>query len=563
MPPHGMRPAHIRGVRHRCTPAVHIGAAGQGRRVPDHVVAGTGGILGTMPLSPIPSRVVEIARPGGGPIQVTRWDGEPDLAAMLLLPTRAELTRGYDRYGAALAERGVSVMIPTSTVEPGADAFATVSVLLQVLRTERSAPPVVLAGHGVGGLIAADYLVSDSTQPDLAVLIGPSLAAEPRSSLVERFLPFRRRSPSAVEATRARVAAGFHGSQVRTRVEGGGQDEFADARVWPELMRSLRPGDAAIYPALGHDLPNEPGWQNRAQELVSWIFRATRELWPEALPPAPDGQAWARMSRAEATAAHELYVATEDERLARFRDQVARRGGPELTATRDGMEQLGAWLLDTIEVGAARDEDVPDWAAPVTMGASGRLSSESLWLIDGAASHLAASLRSLEPALHWALCTDRIDAYYQRTVLEPVHLAPPVPATAIFRQLGADEPDREWLAKAWDAWINTLELVRENPHALDADPLPLDEVAVDAFEGDPWNAQVWIPEGAEAVLGTERFERLAERIGRLKGVEELAWEDREVMLVRLAPGVEADDLRRRVIAVLQRARKDADAERRE
>jgi pimeloyl-ACP methyl ester carboxylesterase len=113
-----------------------------------------------MPLSPIPSRVVEIARSGGAPISVTRWDGTADLVAMLLLPTRAELTRGYDRYGAALAELGVSTMIPTSTVEPGADAFAIVALLQHVLRSERSAPPVVLAGHGIGGLVAADYLVS-------------------------------------------------------------------------------------------------------------------------------------------------------------------------------------------------------------------------------------------------------------------------------------------------------------------------------------------------------------------------------------------------------------------
>ena len=96
-----------------------------------------------------------------------------------------------------------------------------------------------------------------------------------------------------------------------------------------------------------------------------------------------------------------------------------------------------------------------------------------------------------------------------------------------------------------------------DPLALDADPLPLDEVAVDPYDGDPWNAQIWIPEGAEAVLGTERFERLGDRILRLKGVEDLAWEDREVMLIRVAPGLDPDDLRRRVVALLRRARKDA------
>ena len=512
-----------------------------------------------MPLDPTPSRVVEIAGEDGPPISVTRWDGDPALVAMLLLPTRDELTRGYDRYGSAMAEMGVTVMIPTRTLEPGDDALATVERLLGALRAERSAPPVVLVGHGIGGLIAADYLVSGRPDPDIAVLIGPDLGADSRPSLVERMVPWRRTAQSEVEATHARVAAELHGIAVRTRVEAGGQDEFATGRAWVELMRAVRPGHGSIYPALGHDLPNEPGWRDRAQDLVGWIHRATREQWPDALPPAPDGEAWSRLTRAEATAAHEAYVASEDERLARFRDQVARGGGPELTTSREGMVHLGAWLLDAVEVGP-RDVDPPAWAKVALIGPMRRLSSESLWLIDGAATHVAASLRSLEPTLHWELCTDRIDANYQRTVLEPIHLAPPVPATGFFNQLTKDEPDGEWLARPWDAWVEAIEMVRAHPDALDADPLPLDEVAVDPYDGDRWNAQIWIPEGAEAVLGTERFERLETQIRRLKGVEDLAWEDREVMLVRVAPGTDPEDLRRRVVAVLRRARKSAETE---
>jgi hypothetical protein len=92
------------------------------------------------------------------------------------------------------------------------------------------------------------------------------------------------------------------------------------------------------------------------------------------------------------------------------------------------------------------------------------------------------------------------------------------------------------------------------------DPLPLDEVAVDEYDHPRWNAQIWIPEGAETVLGSERFQDLAERISRLKGVEDLAWEDREVMLVRLAAGMERDDLRKRVVQVLRRALRAAEAD---
>ena len=400
-----------------------------------------------MPLDPIPSRVVEITGDDAPPISVTRWDGEPDLVAMLLLPTRDELTRGYDRYGSAMAEMGVTVMIPTRTLEPGDDALATVERLLGALRAERSARPVVLVGHGIGGLIAADYLVSGRPDPDIAVLIGPDLGADRRPSLAERMVPWRRTAKSEVEATQARVAAGLHGIAVRTRVEAGGQDEFATGRAWVELMRAVRPGHGSIYPALGHDLPNEPGWRDRAQDLVGWIHRATREQWPDALPPAPDGEAWSRMTRAEATAAHEAYVASEDERLARFRDQVARRGGPELAATREGMARLGAWLLDAVEVGP-RDADPPAWAN----GAIDR-SDAAAFEREPLAHRRCSQPRggfstSLEPTLRWELCTTRIDANYQRTVLAPIHLSPPVPATGIFNQLTKDEPDGEWLATA-------------------------------------------------------------------------------------------------------------------
>jgi hypothetical protein len=222
------------------------------------------------------------------------------------------------------------------------------------------------------------------------------------------------------------------------------------------------------------------------------------------------------------------------------------------------MAQLGAWLLDVVEVGPQDADSVPDWArAPY--GTVRRLSAESLWLIDGAASHFAAALRTLDRGLEWQLCTQKIDTYYHRPLLEPIHLAPPIPVVGVLHQLVADEPNPEWLAGYWDAWTETIRQVRESPSAAD-DPLPLDEVAVDVYDHARWNAQIWIPEGAEAVLGARRFESLARRISRLKGVTDLTWEDREVMLVRLAADVEHDNLRKRVMQVLRRARREAEAE---
>lgn len=511
------------------------------------------------PLPLIPSRLEVIADGDGGSLNVRRWLGEPDLVSLLLMPTRPELTAGYELYGGALAAMGISVVQPVAFVEPGTASRDLVARLLGRLRADRPSGPVVLAGHGLGGLVAADYLESDLRQPDSAVLIGPTLAPLRKRTLLERLT--RSRDPVAV--VQERVAAGFGRIRVRTYIEHGDQDAVAPPSGWFALQRlstsAVEPGDTVIFGGAGHDLPNDPRWQRRMEDLVGWLMRRAREAWPEAMPPAPDLDHWRRMTRAEAVRAFDAHVAGEGERLRRFRTELARRDGPDLAATREGMARLGAWLLEAVEAGP-RDGDLPGWARSATIGPMRRLSADSLWLIDGTASHVAASLKALEPSLRWELCTDRIDANYHRTILAPIHLAPPVPATAIFRELVAEEPDGDWLARTWDAWIATLELVRADPHAMDFDPLPLDEVSVDPYDDGRWNGQVWIPEGAETVLGERRFTRLAGQIGRLKGVEDLAWEDREVMLVRLAPGVEPDDLRRRVVGVLRRARRAAEGE---
>jgi hypothetical protein len=93
--------------------------------------------------------------------------------------------------------------------------------------------------------------------------------------------------------------------------------------------------------------------------------------------------------------------------------------------------------------------------------------------------------------------------------------------------------------------------------ARDDDPLPLDEIGVDPYDHDHFNAQIWIPEGAEPVLGEARFRALPDRLARLKGIEELVHEDREVMLIRVADDQDLDDLRRRVVAVVKRMKRAA------
>ena len=86
----------------------------------------------------------------------------------------------------------------------------------------------------------------------------------------------------------------------------------------------------------------------------------------------------------------------------------------------------------------------------------------------------------------------------------------------------------------------------------------IDEIGVEPVEGDhDWNAQIWIPEYGEPVLGGEIFDSLEGRLGAIPGIERLGWEDREVFLARLAEGTSLEDIRSHVVNVVRGAIRDA------
>jgi hypothetical protein len=86
----------------------------------------------------------------------------------------------------------------------------------------------------------------------------------------------------------------------------------------------------------------------------------------------------------------------------------------------------------------------------------------------------------------------------------------------------------------------------------------IDEIGVDPVDGDrDWNAQIWIPEYAEPILGGEIFESLEARLGAIPGIERLVWEDREVFLARVANGTDLEDVRQHVVDAVRGAIRDA------
>ena len=508
-----------------------------------------------MPLAPIEPRL-EVRSHPAGPITLRRWEAPGSIALLLLLPTRPELTAGYDAYAAALSEAGVGVALLLETLEPGASSTEVVAVLLAALRAERPGQPFVLAGHGAGAMVVGEYLASTNHQPDLVALLAPTLATAQASKRLGRSLPMRRAAPaSAPQLASERLIKSLSDTSMSVYIAAGWQDPLADPAVLRRLQ-AVRPiGDVWNYPAAGHDLPNMGLPTERAGDLAAWILRRASERWPQ-------DPRWARaprardLDRATAMRRHAAFVTSEGERLAAFEARVGAGGGPDLDSTRDGFARLGAWLLDAIGEGG-RSGSEPEWAQGLA-GPVRRLSTESLWLIDGTAAYVLASLRESASQVRWELCTDRRDSYLHESLLEPLHLSTDLVVGNLLRSLLASQTTQDWLARIRDPMVNRLETMRGVTESDEA--LPLGEVAVAPYDGDPWNAQLWIPEGAESVLGRQRFEALAPAIEGLTGVRRLAWEDREVMLVELAPGTDLDALRQRIVELLRTARKAAAAD---
>ena len=558
-----------------------------------------------MTLRPVESDAETVQARDGTRRRLRRWSARRPFMGMLLLPTWGSHGARYERFAGELALHGVHIEAldllghGESDGPRGAPAWEVllddVEDRLAAIRRQLVDRPVVLYGHGLGGLVAVAYLQSGRPAPDAAVLVAPSL------TLRQGILPDGVRMPwqrvpdhvpviddvdglakdpelqtswqtdplvvreyavaflRTVAEVQSRVVAGFDSLTLPMWIDRSGLDPIAPE---PRPVLPARPTSADHRGgfASGHDSPNDEGWLTRARDLDAWFELMASRHWSsplEGLESTPRSQRYHRMSRAEATAEFAAYVDDQPQRIARLREIVRRRGGPAPDCDPDVLDRFGAWLLEAIEWGA-RDERPPEWAQ---RPAGHEISAESAALVDGVAAHLAACLLGDAPEVGWRLCTQRIDAYYQRPLLQPLHL---LAETIVARILiGAraypprPAPLGEWLA----AWRQGLASIRtQGP--VDDDPFPLDEIAVDGVDpadyGGRFNATIWIPEGAEAVLGEGRFEELPRRLARLKGVLDLVHEDREVFLVRVEDGEDLDELRRRVVGVVGRMRKAAE-----
>ena len=557
-----------------------------------------------MVLGPVEAIETSFVDRRGARRRAFRWPARRPFMGLLILHTFGAHAGRYDRPAGEFAVAGISVEafdLPghgASGEERGAIGdwpaiLDDVADRLAALRSEVPDLPVAIYGHGLGGLIAADYQRSGRPAADALVLAAPALPVPARKPSLRESIARRFRSPEP-----DRIA--LDPSQMAADPELAESWQSDALAVWaypPSAVSAIRDAQARVGTSLDpipgpiylieshddpiapfdhrarhltqdppehvmfnqsgarHDMASDLGWRERAGGQAGFLWRVAERHWPASTPAHPERKDYDRMPRAQAVAEFEAYVAGEDERLARFRELVDRLEGPTLGCDAEAMNGLGAWLLEAIEWGEP-PTNPPAWFVP--RGTGNELSAASVALIDGAATHFAACLRAAAPELEWRLCTTKIDAYYQRPVLEPIHLCPPVPVGSVVHLARNGDAHPDWLGNAWTVWRRDLATLRARGFVVDEDdPLPLDEIGVDPYDDERFNAQIWIPEGAEAVLGEARFVALQDRFAKLKGIEEVVHEDREVFLVRVAKDRDLEAVRNSVVGVVRRMKQAA------
>ena len=253
-----------------------------------------------------------------GLVQLRRhWAAPSPRAVVLVVHGIAEHSGRYEHVGRFLADKGfdvVAIDLRGFGQSGGRRAYVHSfedfldDVEDQMAEVRKLGVPVVLLGHSMGGLIALSYALSARPLPDLLALSAPALAANipaPLRALTPLFarLAPRVQVPSPVRgdvlSTDPAVGAAYmadplvvrlatpalghalmrqilwandhlSGLTLPTFVMHGADDRLVPARS----TRTL--GEQAgvtrrTYPALRHEVFNEPVHESILQELVDWM----------------------------------------------------------------------------------------------------------------------------------------------------------------------------------------------------------------------------------------------------------------------------------------------------
>jgi hypothetical protein len=273
---------------------------------------------------------------------------------------------------------------------------------------------------------------------------------------------------------------------------------------------------------------------------------------------------------AEARGILERYVSGRAERLATFMAEVRRRGGPadRLDESIESLEPLWSWFLarhrprrwfggphrmpSSPTADAVVRADDPPWWYDFHPQFAQELGPYLTRFVTGLADYVFACALRSRPDARWALGKGRSMAHFQHPVLHidgrgDIDYAIPIALVRLgLRGERNLEPNaiRRWL----EQWLGM-----DPAHEAELERLsrPLAAYAVETIDDSRFTHQVSFDDVISHRQG-RRIARLVEALAADPRVEEALHEDREVVLVRAAPGLSATDLEVIVAALWKR-----------
>lgn len=270
--------------------------------------------------------MTRLARPDGTDLQTRHWAADPAAgppwATVLIVHGLGEHSGRYEHVGDHLAELGIDTWSydqrgfgassgRRAYVDTWSQVHDDLAAMVASVRAAAAGRPVVLYGHSLGGLIAIGYVLTDRPKPDLLVLSAPALdSTQPRwkrvlAPVLARVAPTLKipnglegdqlsRDPAvgeryfadpsnvfnsttrfgaAVFREQARVAAGLGRLGLPTFVIQGEADTIVPA--WATAVLEGRTSvTRRTYPAIRHELHNEPDGLRIVDDVVAWIRSA-------------------------------------------------------------------------------------------------------------------------------------------------------------------------------------------------------------------------------------------------------------------------------------------------
>lgn len=268
--------------------------------------------------APGPAPTTDLAATRDGLTQLRRrWKARDARAAMLLVHGIGEHSGRYDHVGSFLASKGIDVLAfdtrgfgQSGGRRAHVDRFEQYLDDVEDLLAERRhlSLPVILFGHSLGGLIAARYLVTGRSRPDVTVLSSPALRAEVPAwqrvtapimgRLAPRlFVPSRivgsllSRDPEvgtvyasdplviggataglgrAIFDAMATTSSALDRITIPTYVVHGGDDALVPPAA-SEAFEALPNVTRRVYDGLLHECFNEPERQTVLDDLAAWL----------------------------------------------------------------------------------------------------------------------------------------------------------------------------------------------------------------------------------------------------------------------------------------------------